>query len=409
MAERATPTPSEAPRGLFAGIARPVWILSIVSFFADVSGEMVYPVIPLFITGTLGAPALAVGLIEGSAEATANITKLFAGRLSDVAGRRKPFVVAGYALGAGGKAILAVAPGWPVALAGRSVDRFGKGVRTAPRDAMLADFAPEQMRGRVFGLHRTVDTLGAVVGPLLGLLLIAVADDRLRIVIALAVIPGVISVLALRRLPERAAAPATPELEGRSLLRQLPPRFYGFLAISMVFMFGNSSDAFLILRAEDLGLTTTMVVLAYVAYNIVYAGLSFPAGVISDRLPRAWLVAGGWGVFAAVYAGFAFAGSQSAVWPLFMVYGAYIALTDGVSKALVADLVPAELRSTALGVFQGATGLAALFASVTAGLMWDYVSTGAPFALGSACAVGAAVALGVFTLSGAFGVTAREA
>ena len=388
------------PRFRLAGITRPIWVLSLVSFFADVSGEMVYPIIPLFITGTLAAPALAVGIVEGVAEGTANLTKLFSGRWSDTAGKRKPFVVAGYSLGTLGKAILAVAPVWPVAMIGRSVDRFGKGIRSAPRDAMLADFAEPRYLGRVFGLHRTMDTLGAVVGPLIGLALLALLNDRLRLVIGIAVVPGIVSVFVLRWLPER-SAPPSPD-GNRRQFGKLPTKFYVLLAITMVFMIGNSSDAFLILRSKDLGLTTTLVVLAYVAYNLVYALLSFPAGVISDRLPRAWLVAAGWTVFAGVYAGFALTGSKGAVWPLFVIYGAYIALTEGVLKALVADLAPGELRSSAMGLFQGMTGLAALVASVMAGLLWDQVSQAAPFALGAVCAVTAAAALTVFTLGGGF-------
>jgi MFS family permease len=359
---------------------------------------MVYPIIPLFITGTLGAPALAVGLTEGVAEATAHLTKLFSGRWSDQVGRRRPFVVAGYSLAAAGKAILAVAPGWPVALGGRSVDRFGKGLRTAPRDAMLSDFADESHRGLVFGLHRSMDTLGAVVGPLVGLALLAWFDDRLRVVIAIAIVPGVISIFVLRWLPERGVRAETGSSGWR--LGELPRRFYIYLGITLIFMIGNSSDAFLILRAQNLGLTTTLVVLAYVVYNVVYACLALPAGAVSDQIPRGWLVVAGWGVFGAVYAGFALTSSQAALWPLFLVYGAYIALTDGVARALVADLTSEQLRSTAMGLFQGITGMAALFASVGAGLLWDHVSVAAPFVLGSGCALAAAVALAGFTLAG---------
>lgn len=391
-----------AGRGRLAGITKPVWILSVVSFLADVSSEMVYPLIPLFLTGTLGAPATAVGVVEGVAEGTANVTKFVAGRWSDAAGRRKPFVVGGYVLAAVGKAILAVAPAWPVALVGRSVDRFGKGIRTAPRDALLADFADERYRGRVFGLHRAMDTLGAVVGPLVGILLLAALDDRLRLIMVIALVPGIAAVLVLRWLPEHAAGAAAPAVAAPS--GKLPGRFYVLLAITLVFMVGNSSDAFLILRSKDLGLTTTLVVLAYVAYNVVYAGLSLPAGMLSDRVPRAWLMVAGWLAFAAVYGGFALAGSEAAVWPLLIVYGAYIALTDGISKALVADIAPGPRRSSALGVYQGATGMAALLASVMAGILWDRVSEAAPFALGAGCALTAAVALGAFTLMGGFRV-----
>ncbi len=395
-------SPTRAGHRRLAGITRLIWILSVVSFLADLSSEMVYPLIPLFLTGTLGAPATAVGLMEGIAEGTANVTKLAAGRWSDAAGRRKPFVVGGYVLAAAGKGILAVAPAWPVALAGRSVDRFGKGIRTAPRDALLADFAEEQYRGRVFGLHRTMDTLGAVAGPLVGLLLLALFDDRLRLIIAIALVPGAAAVLVLRWLPEHGAAPAAQAQ--RWDLARLPRRFYVLLAITVVFMLGNSSDAFLILRSQDLGLTTTMVVLAYVAYNVVYAGLALPAGIFSDRVPRSWLMVTGWSVFAAVYGGFALAESETAVWPLLITYGSYIALTDGISKALIADIAPGPLRSSAMGLYQGATGIAALLASITAGILWDRVSETAPFTMGAACALAAAVALGAFTLMGGFRV-----
>ncbi|MCC6382297.1 MAG: MFS transporter [Dehalococcoidia bacterium] len=388
-----TPVAGERRRFRLAGITRPVWVLGVVSFFADLSGEIVYPIIPLFITGTLGAPAVAVGIVEGVAEGTANLTKIVSGRWSDLAGARKPFVVAGYGLAAVGKLILGLAPAWGVALAGRAVDRFGKGMRTAPRDALLSDFTEPRYRGRAFGLHRTMDTLGAVGGPLLGLAFIALAGDHLREVILLALVPGVLAVVALRWLPERAPPRSAEGRHSRSAWRGLPGSFWLLLGISAVFMVGNSSDAFLILRSKDLGLSTTLVVLAYVVYNAVYAAISLPAGELSDRIPRAWLVSGGWAVFALVYLGFALAGDGWAAWHLFAVYGAYIALTDGVSKALVADMVPDAVRSGAMGLYQGLLGLAALVASVTAGILWDTVSERAPFYVGAGCAAAAAVAL----------------
>jgi MFS family permease len=380
-----------------AGITRPVWVLGVVSLLADLAGEMVYPIIPLFLTGTLGAPAAAVGAVEGTAEATANLTRIVSGRLSDRVRARKPFIVAGYALGAFGKLIVGVATVWPIALLGRSSDRFGKGIRGAPRDALLADLTETRYRGRVFGFHRSMDTLGAVGGPLIGLGLLALGVP-LRWIILLAVLPGVAAIMALRWLPERrrkqaAAAPA-PRAE------PLPRAFILLLCATAIFMVGNSSDAFLILRSKDLGLSTTLVVLAYVCYNLVYAAFSLPAGMLSDRIPRLWLLVAGYLVFAAVYGGFAFAGSSIAVWPLFAVYGSYMAMTDGVSKALVGDLVGSSARSSAMGLFQGVSGLAALFASVVAGLLWDGVSVRAPFALGASCAVLAALALVALGASG---------
>jgi MFS family permease len=384
-------TPTRTSR-IFRGITRPVWLLGLVSFFADLSSELVYPIIPIFVTTTLGAPAVAVGIIEGFAEGTANITKLVSGRWSDRIGARKPLITAGYALAAAGKAIIAVAPVWPVALLGRATDRFGKGVRSAPRDALLGDLAEPQYRGRVFGFHRSMDTGGAILGPLVGLLFLTLWGEHLRLAIAIAVIPGVVAVFILRWLPEHAPPKAAATAEGASPRVPLPRGFYLFLGATLIFMLGNSSDAFLILRSKDLGLSTALVVLAYVAYNVVYAALAFPAGAISDRIPRVLLLVGGYVVFGVVYAGFAFAGSSAAVWPLFICYGAYIALTDGITKAMVVDLVPGDGKSTALGLFQGVAGLGALVASVTAGVLWDQVGPGAPFWLGAACAAAAAVA-----------------
>lgn len=265
---------------------------------------------------------------------------------------------------------------------------------------MLADFTDASNRGKVFGIHRSMDTLGAVVGPLVGLALLEIAGDRLRLVILLAVIPGIVAVFVLRWLPEKKALHTTTSPSERPAAAPLPLSFFLLLGATTIFMAGNSSDAFLILRSKDIGLSTTLVVLAYVAYNLVYAALSYPAGVISDLLPRAWLLALGYAVFGAVYAGFAFVDSRITVWPLFAIYGAYMALTDGVSKALVADLVPSDVRSTAMGLFQGVAGLMALLASVTAGILWDQVSPRAPFALGAGCATVAAVALVMLALSG---------
>ena len=383
----------------FRGIPRPVWVLGFVSFFADLSSELVYPIIPIFLTVTLGAPATAVGITEGVAEATANLTRLVSGRWSDRANARKPFVVAGYTLAAAGKLVLCVAPAWGFAVAGRALDRFGKGIRTAPRDALLADFTTPENRGRLFGFHRSFDSLGAVGGPLLGLLFLALAGDHLRWAIALAVVPGVIAVFVLRWLPER--RPDHGEAASTVGFRSLPRAYWLFLGVSMVFMAGNSSDAFLILRAKDIGLGTTLVVLAYVVYNTIYTAGAYPVGALSDAVPRPALLLAGYLVFAAVYLGFAGSEADWAVWPLFGAYGLYIAATDGVAKAFIADLAPSSLRSSALGVFQGVTGLMALAASITAGVLWDTVSPRAPFYLGAACAAAGAALLAAMLATGA--------
>lgn len=388
----------------FNDIPPQVRLLGVVSFFADLSSELVYPIIPLFLTVTLGAPAAAVGITEGVAEATANLTRLFSGRWSDRIGARKPFVVAGYALAAAGKAILCIAPAWGFALAGRAVDRFGKGIRSAPRDALLADYATPETRGRIFGFHRSMDSAGAVGGPLIGLAFLALAGDHLRIAIALAVIPGVLSVFALRTVKERPAPEGAESGGAPAGLRSLPRAYWLALGAVGLFMAGNSSDAFLLLRAKDIGLGATLVVLGYVLYNTIYTLGAYPAGAFSDRIPRPVLLCAGYAVFALVYFGFARASHGWTVWPLMATYGVYIAATDGVTKALISDLSPGELRSSALGVFQGVTGMTALFASVAAGILWDEIDPSAPFYLGAACAMAAAALLAGLTASGALGV-----
>lgn len=384
----------------FYGLPRNVVLLGVTSFFADVSGEMIYPLVPIFLTGTLGAPVAVVGLIEGVAESTASLVKLGSGWFSDRIGRRMPLVISGYGLATIGKLLLALAFAWPVVLVARFVDRFGKGVRGSPRDALIADSAPPELRGRAFGLHRSMDTAGAVVGPLLALFLVAFLDDRLRLVFLLAVIPGLLSVLSLTLVREgpgpprsasSAASAGTPSL--LQTFRDMDRRLLLFMAASLVFAIGNSSDIFLILRAKDLGLSTTATVLAYVLYNFVYMSAALPAGIISDRLGRRGVFVVGLFVFAAVYAGFAVVSSPLAIWPLFAVYGFYIAMTDGVGKALVSDLAPADRRASVLGAYGMLTGLLVLLASAFAGLLWDHVGQWAPFALGAGSAATAALIL----------------
>lgn len=390
-----------AVRRHFRNIPRPVWVLSWVSFFADLSSELIYPIIPIFLTVTLGAPATAVGVTEGVAEATANITRLFSGRWSDRVGARKPFVVAGYSLAAAGKLVLCVAPVWGFAVAGRAIDRFGKGLRSAPRDALLAEYASASDRGRIFGFHRSFDTLGAIGGPLAGLAFVALAGNHLRWAIALSLIPAIASVAVLARLPEGRPPPSGASAPAAGSPGPLPRAYWLFLAATAIFMAGNSSDAFLILRAKDLGLSTTLVVLAYVLYNVVYASAAFPAGILSDRIPRPALLVCGYLVFGLVYLGFARAGDGALVWPLMAAYGFYIAATEGVMKAFVADLAPAGVRSSALGLFQGITGLMVLGASIGAGVLWDVVGPQAPFYLGAGCALVAATVTGALLVSGA--------
>ena len=376
------------------GVKRPVFILGIVSFLTDVSSEMVYPLVPLFLTSALGAPVAAVGLIEGVAESAASLFKTVGGWASDRLRMRRPLVFAGYALSAAAKPLLAAAYVWPVALLVRFGDRAGKGVRTAPRDALVADATPLGLRGRAFGFHRAADTLGAVVGPAIALGLLAVFADNFRLIFILAVVPAVAGVALIAFVKERPPA-AAPSGAVAPSWRGMGRGFYVFLGISLVFALGNSSDAFLLLRAKDLGLSNSEVVLSYMLFNLVYAVVAMPAGIASDRLGRRNVIGLGFAIFAAVYVGFGLAGGGAVVWPLFAVYGLYMALTEGVGRAFVTDFVASERRATALGLYQGATGAMILLSSVIAGVLWDAVGAAAPFFLGGATALAALVALAV--------------
>ena len=374
------------------GVHRNVFRLGVVSFFADISSEMIYPLVPLFLTSVLGAPLAVVGAIEGVAESTASVMRLVSGWVSDRVGRRKPFVLVGYALAAVAKPLLALAFHWPTVMFARFVDRSGKGLRTSPRDALIGQWTEPTARGRAFGFHRAADTAGAVVGPLAALALLALLGQNYRLIFVLAFIPGAIGVLLLRGVGERGASSSAEAPSGpRPKLSDFGGRYYVFLLLSLLFALGNSSDVFLILRARDVGLGVSEVVLAYVAYNAVYALLSLPAGVASDRLGRRGVIALGFAIFAAVYFGFAVVDTGAYVWGLFAVYGVYMAMTEGVGRALVTDFVGAQWRGTALGLYQGSMGLMILLSSVIAGVLWDRIGPAAPFLLGGSTAALAAV------------------
>jgi MFS family permease len=357
------------------------------SLLNDASSELLYPVLPLFLTVTLGAPAAAVGAVEGAADATAQVVGLVVGRRSDRVRRRMPYVWTGYWMSNIAKPLVALAPAWGWVLGARVLDRGGKGVRTAPRDALLRDSSDPGQVGSVFGFHRFMDSMGAVIGPLLALALLE-AGLSYRQVIAVAVVPALLTMLALRKVVDvvaTAAPAAAPAPHAR--LADLGRPFWSFTAAWTIFSLGNSADVFLLLRAHDLGLGATEVVLAYALYNVLYSGLSWPLGSLSDRIGKRRVLAAGLLVFAAVYAGFGLATAGAAVWPLMAVYGVYIAATDGVGKAYVSDLSPAAYRATGQGAFRLATGGAAVVASLAAGLLWQEVGPGAVFALGSGAAL----------------------
>ena len=381
------------------GVSRNVFVLSWVSFAADVSSEMLYPILPIFMTTTLGAPVALVGVIEGIAEGTAGTSKVASGWWSDRLPRRRPLVALGYALSVLGKLLLALSFVWPQALFARFFDRLGKGTRTAPRDALIADSTDAGNMGRSFGFHRGLDTFGAVLGPLIGLALIAaLGEDRLRPIFFVALAPAVASVVLVGLARERKRRVAAHGEPLRLDFSGAPARYWMFLGVSMLFAFGNSSDAFLLLRARDLGLGLMTVVLAYALYNTAYALLSYPAGIVADRLGAHHVLTGGFAVFGVVYLGFAMAGTEGAVWPLFAGYGVVMAMTEGIGRALISDVAPAERRGAFLGLYHTAIGLTAVVASVLAGVLWDQVGPATPFALGGATGLAAALLLALLPM-----------
>jgi MFS family permease len=361
------------------GLPHNVIVLSWVSLFQDAATELLYPVMPLFITGTLGAPPSALGLIEGVAEGTASVVKALSGRLADRF-RRRPLIALGYGTSSIAKPLIGLAGAWPLALVGRFVDRVGKGLRTSPRDALLADDIPEEVRGRAFGFHRAMDSTGAVIGPLLGLALYEAFGHELRPLFFVAFVPAAISTMLIVLVHERPSSRPrrTTETADRAApgvarpgLRELPRRYWQLVIVLAAFGLMNFSDALLILRAKEIGLSFVSIIVVYTLYNATYAGLSLPAGIVSDRVPRRVVYGTGLLVFAIAYAGLGLATSTAWVWVLLPVYGAYTALTDGVGKAWVVDLLPASARGTGLGFYQGITGGCAVVASVWAGLAWN--------------------------------------
>jgi MFS family permease len=367
-----------------AWLTRNLAILTLVSLTQDAASELLYPLLPLFLTGVLAAPPVVLGLVEGSAEAAAGISKYVAGRWSDGRARR-PFVTAGYGLAALGKILVAAAFAWPVVLVGRVVDRLGKGVRSAPRDALIAASVPREDYGRAFGFHRTGDTLGAVIGPLIALAGLALLNGDVRAVMWWAVVPAVLStvltLLVVEKRRERGvaepndqAAPAAgPTHVGRRAAvprSPLPPEFWRVTIVLVGIAVVNFPDVLLLLRVSELGFTTTQVVLAYVVYNLVYTLGSYPAGALSDRLPRPLVYGVGLIAFAVAYTGLGLVGHSGWVFVLLAVYGVFPAFTDGVGKAWISTLVTDEHRGRAQGVFQSLSNGAVFVAGLWAGLTW---------------------------------------
>jgi MFS family permease len=387
---------------------RNIWATSLTSFFMDVSSEMVINILPLFLSNVLGVKTNVIGLIEGIAEATASLLKVFSGWLSDKLRQRKWLAVAGYAISTLAKPFFYLANSWFAVAAVRWADRIGKGIRTAPRDALVADSVPEEQRGLAFGFHRAADTGGAVLGILIALFVVwssqssslGLAESTFRAVVLLSLVPAVLAVLSLAVVAQD--VPVTRQRAApKFAFRSLGKRFMVFMLIVGLFDLGNSSDAFLILRAQERGLNVLEVLAMLATFNLVYALVSAPAGALSDRVGRRRLLVGGWVVYALIYFGFALVGQGWQVWALYVVYGLYYGLTYGTAKAMVADIVPQALRGTAYGTYNAVLGLLDFPASVIAGLLWDGLPSWgwqgfgapAPFFFGAAMALLAALAM----------------
>jgi MFS family permease len=386
------------------GLPRNVWAVSLTSFFMDISSEMVINILPLFLSNVLGVKTNIIGLIEGIAEATASILKVFSGWLSDKLHARKWLAVAGYGISALAKPFFYIANTWGLVAGVRWADRVGKGVRTAPRDALVADSIDESQRGLAFGFHRAADTGGAVLGLLIALLVVWFAQrttgnltrGTFQTVVLVSLIPALLAVLSLAIGAREVGVTKVRELP-RISFRGLGKPFLIFMLIVGLFDLGNSSDAFLVLRAQERGLNILGILGMLVTFNAVYTLVSAPAGSFSDRAGRRRVIIGGWLVYAVIYLGFAIAGTGWHVWVLYAVYGLYYGLAFGTTKAMVADLVPEALRGTAYGTYNAVLGILDFPASLIAGILWEGVGrwggfgASAPFFFGSAMALIAAV------------------
>ncbi len=365
-------------------LPRNVFLLGLVSFFNDTASEMIYPVMPIFLTTVLHASVPIVGFIEGFVEATAALTKYLFGTYSDYLKKRKLFVVGGYSMGAVSKILIGLSYSWPWVLVARFIDRVGKGMRTAARDSLLLENATPENKGFIFGFHRAFDSLGAVFGPLLALLVLYLMKDNLRQTFFIAFIPAVIAVMLLVFFVHEKKK---VETEKRQFIKinwtLLKPKLKLFLIISFIFSIGNSSDIFILLYAKNLGLTTTLVILAYVLYNISQTVFATPAGSLSDKIGARRVFAGGLAVFALVYFSLGIIRNPSWLWLIFPIYGVYIAATDGVSKAYISEFINKEESGTFFGAYYTLTAIGTFIASLLGGLLWNTINPQATFLFGA--------------------------
>lgn len=384
-------------------IPRTIWALGFVSLFTDLGSEMVHSLLPVLLAGTLGASALTIGLIEGAAEALVLVTKVFSGYFSDALGRRKPLVLLGYGLATAVKPLFPLADSVATVTTARLLDRFGKGIRGAPRDALIGDLAPPSIRGACFGLRQSMDTVGAVLGPLAAIALMWAFAGDIRHVLWFAVVPGIVAVLLLLRVPEPADhehKPARLPLDREGLSR-LGAAFWKLTALGTLVALARFSEAFLVLRAAERGVATTWVPLVLVVMSCVYTLTAYPAGRLSDRMPRQWLLALGMLALAAADATLALADGYVLLFAGIALWGLHLGLTQGILASLVADTAPATYRGTAFGLFNLLSGAALLLASAIAGWLWDRHGPAAAFWFGAAAAFAATLAIPLLGVRGA--------
>lgn len=394
-------------------LPRPVWLLGWVSLATDAATELVYPLLPFFLTRVLHAGAVSLGVIEGAAEAANSLLKIWAGRVADRSRRKRPLVLVGYSVSSLARPFIALTTTWMQVFTVRVLDRVGKGVRSAPRDAMLASWATPTTRGKVYGFHRGMDHVGAIIGPTLASVFLFFYPDQYRLLFGLTIIPGAIAVALIFLVPEpdqvrlkadptpaglkTRATPVVTETRATNVVAQdfspaaasapLPQSFNRFMLVLALFTLGNSTDAFLLLRLTDAAGTVRFVPLMWAALHVVKASVSMAAGSWSDRIGRRTVIAIGWLVYAVVYTGFALSTGILALFGWFLLYGFYFGFAEGTEKALVADLTPAERRGFAFGIYNAVTGVGALAASVFFGLVWNAYGTTAAFGLGAAIAL----------------------
>jgi MFS family permease len=390
------------PSGWRKGLTRNVIILGFVSLLNDGASEMIYPLLPVFLTAVLGAGPAALGVIEGIAEATASLLKLYSGYLSDRVKRRKGWIIAGYSISNVMRPLIAFSTSWLHVLTLRFLDRVGKGLRTSPRDAIIADSTPAEFRGKAYGFHRAMDHGGAIVGPLAATGLLLIYHDGLKTIFLLSFIPGLLAVLmllfGLKEKPAEVPHAASAAFNIRSAWAEMPAGFRKYLLIILVFTLGNSTDAFLLLRAQQLGVAVTLLPMIWVVLHVVKMGFSLPGGILSDRIGRKKVIVAGGIVYALVYAAFGLASVQWHAWALFAVYGIYFGLTEGVEKALVADFAPAYLRGSSFGLYHLIVGIGALPASLLFGMVWQKLGAAAAFGMGAALAMLASVMLSMLAV-----------